>query len=1185
MRLTGSVFVLSVMSNSSTSEKVEKDSLYPLRQMVKTRLQLKEELERRSTAMSNQSAFNQATSSLRKFDGKNFSVWRCQLEAYLTVRDCINPLYNSRPLSTPNDKDKEVTLKLQESWDNQNKMARAIIFLALCDEQAILVCHLETAKLIWERLLEANEQRSQSSRVVLMRQFCDSTMREGERIMDYVSRVQRVFIQLRESGTAVTEETLVGRIVGGLTSSYHVFITNWGNNPNLKQTMAELIPRLTAEEILMKKFKKADTVAMVAERSTGQRSNRGNSKKTSENKSRKPTEDAKKRFKCYKCGQKGHFRSECKSGNKSSNTKPDQPEEAVVAEGIVAEANAAVHEGEWILDTGATEHMTYDASNFVSFERFDSPGPVKFGGTMREECLGRGDIPLIAKVDGGYKHLLLRGVLYVPNMRRKLISIGKTISLGHTGEIQKSRIIIKNDSDEIILVGLKQDNLYRALVRESTDRDKAEVAVAEEEATRDSDLTLWHERLAHVNRATIVRMKKHSSVTGLESSNFNVDPKASDRKVINCESCCQAKHARQPIPLSTRARAEEVGQALHVDICGPIGTATLSGAKYITVFKDESSNFRFAYFIKSKEEAHGCLRKCIAQVRADTGKSVLSLVSDLGSEFTSNRSQVFLNEQGIIHKTSAPFTPQQNGFVERENRTIMEAVRSMLYHRKLPEQLWGEAANTAVYTLNRVLNSRNGNKTPFELYHKNKPRVSHMRVFGSVAFMKAQEKKRSGYQKKLEPRSNKMIFVGYDRDYTYRLYDPESRKIFITREVIFDEGKMPELNGSADYSCIEEVTVPDDCNDEAIESDDESIVDESNYAQSMVTIDGEPGSYKAAIHCPDRDKWVKAMREEYDSLIKNNTWVVEDLPAGKRPITNKWVFKIKRDTSGAVVRYKARLVARGYSQRKGIDYEDTFSPVARMDSVRIILSIIAEKDLEMVHFDVKTAFLHGELSEEIWMREPEGFEIGGNKACRLKKSLYGLKQASRSWNHCLVKTLKEFDLQPLLSDSCVFTKKSKNDLLVVAVYVDDGLASSNNEKLLEELVTFLKRKFEITVDQVKCFVGLEISRNRLMRKLSISQSAYIKRVIERFELGSSNPCEVPMRPSERFVKSGIADGGDSKAVNVPYEAIIGSLIYVMHGTRPDIAYAVAILSRFNQCPKLAHWNAAKAVVKYRVAQN
>ena len=169
------------------------------------------------------------------------------------------------------------------------------------------------------------------------------------------------------------------------------------------------------------------------------------------------------------------------------------------------------------------------------------------------------------------------------------------------------------------------------------------------------------------------------------------------------------------------------------------------------------------YAVRTKDLVYDSIRKCVAQIESDTKKEVKRLVSDYGSEIVSNKPKEFLMSKSILaQRLSASFTPQQNGLIERDNRTVIEAARAMLYHRILPEELWSEAVHTAVYLLNRTVNKLTGDKTPFELYYGRKPRVNHIKVFGCLAFMKAQEKKRSGYQKKLEPRADKGVLVGYN---------------------------------------------------------------------------------------------------------------------------------------------------------------------------------------------------------------------------------------------------------------------------------------------------------------------------------------------------------------------------------------------------------------------------------------
>lgn len=325
-------------------------------------------------------------------------------------------------------------------------------------------------------------------------------------------------------------------------------------------------------------------------------------------------------------------------------------------------------------------------------------------------------------------------------------------------------------------------------------------------------------------------------------------------------------------------------------------------------------------------------------------------------------------------------------------------------------------------------------------------------------------------------------------------------------------------------------------------------------------------------------EWKIAIDDELRSLEKNGTWDLVDLPPNKRPIHSKWVSKIKRKSNGAIDRFKARLVAKGYSQRKGIDYDETFSLVVRLDSIRLIFSLVARFDLDMIHFDVSTAFLYGTLSGEVYMDPPEGVDADG-KVCKLLKSIYDLKQASRVWNSCFVSFLKKFALEPLATDSCVLVKQGKQ-ILIVAIYVDDGLVCCNDKDLLRETIEHLKQQFEISAIEAECYVGLQIKRDRARKLLMIHQTSYVEQIVARFDMEEATTASTPMDHAIKFVEKGVADGGTSKTVNVPYREVIGALMYVSVGTRPDVACAVSVLSNFCQSARQPHWIAAKTVLRY-----
>lgn len=329
---------------------------------------------------------------------------------------------------------------------------------------------------------------------------------------------------------------------------------------------------------------------------------------------------------------------------------------------------------------------------------------------------------------------------------------------------------------------------------------------------------------------------------------------------------------------------------------------------------------------------------------------------------------------------------------------------------------------------------------------------------------------------------------------------------------------------------------------------------------------------------PDAHLWKLAIQDEYESLIKNRTWSISDLPKGRTPIKSRWVFKIKPGVNGSTPRYKARLVAKGFSQRMGIDYSETFSPVVKYDTLRVILSFVAALDLEVSQLDVKTAFLHGELDEEIYLQQPQGYIEPGkeNLVCRLHKSLYGLKQASRVWNRHFDTFLKKFGLNPSDADPCLYLRHYQGEFALVIIWVDDGLVCSNNGDLVSAIIEYLSKCFEMCCTPANHFVGLSITRDRQRKTLYLTQPEYIKKILQRFHMLDCNPKSLPADPNSRLRHD--AEGNYNQ--EIPYREAVGSLMYLMLASRPDIAFAVGQVSQFCENPKPEHWNAVRRIFAY-----
>ena len=308
---------------------------------------------------------------------------------------------------------------------------------------------------------------------------------------------------------------------------------------------------------------------------------------------------------------------------------------------------------------------------------------------------------------------------------------------------------------------------------------------------------------------------------------------------------------------------------------------------------------------------------------------------------------------------------------------------------------------------------------------------------------------------------------------------------------------------------------------------------------------------------PDKDKWLTAMEQEMESMYSNSVWELVDLPESVRPIGCKWIYKKKRGVDGKVETFKARLVAKGYTQKEGVDYEETFSPVAMLKSIRILLSIVAALDYEIWQMDVKTAFLNGYLDESIYMMQPEGFIVEGQeqKVCKLLRSIYGLKQASRSWNLRFDETIKTFDFEQNVDEPCVYKYIKETKVVFFVLYVDDILLIGNDIGLLSDIKKWLVEKFQMKdLGQASYVLGIQIIRDRKNILLALSQASYIDKVLARFSMQNSKKGQLSTRHGIILSKEQCptTPQEEEDMRRVPYASAVGSLMYAMLCTRPDL---------------------------------
>jgi hypothetical protein len=346
------------------------------------------------------------------------------------------------------------------------------------------------------------------------------------------------------------------------------------------------------------------------------------------------------------------------------------------------------------------------------------------------------------------------------------------------------------------------------------------------------------------------------------------------------------------------------------------------------------------------------------------------------------------------------------------------------------------------------------------------------------------------------------------------------------------------------------------------------------------TSESDSPSLKAALSSPNRDLWEIAIAEELESLRVAGTWDIVDTPRGVKIFPSKFVLKVKRNSDGSFERRKARLVLLGNLQRPDIDFYDTYAPVADFVVVRIVIATACAKQWFIHHLDVKSAFLNGYLDEDVYMSLPREYSLANGTACKLKRSIYGLRQAPRAWNQRLTDDLKHSGFKPLINAESVFSSIIDGSVVYLIIYVDDILVVAASELALSKVKTLLSKLYEIKdLGNAEYFLGVKIEREH--KHVKLTQESYTRGVLERYGMLESKPTPTPMiQSSDLMLKSPCSESDSKHMVGVPYREAIGSLLFLAVRTRPDIAVAVSILSKHVQCPRPCHWEGVKRILRY-----
>ncbi|KAJ9566365.1 hypothetical protein OSB04_002331 [Centaurea solstitialis] len=819
----------------------------------------------------------------------------------------------------------------------------------------------------------------------------------------------------------------------------------------------------------------------------------------------------------------------------------------------------------WYLDSGCSKHMT-GRKEILSNYKEEYGGSVKFGNNELAPVVGQGDIVC--------KDITIQNVAHVVGLNHNLFSIGKFCDKDLEVYFKKRRCVVRTEEGKELLVGSRRTNLYTIRLQHKLQCSSS--CLITRSSLRQS--VLWHKRLSHLNFRYIDKIVKHQ----LEEM---------------CPGCEKGKMKRASHPPKPEQGSKSPLSLLHMDLCGPMKFQSLAGRKYILVIVDDFSRYTWTKFLKTKDETSSLIINFVKAVQVQLKLPVQTVRTDNGTEFKNTVLKSFYNSFGITQTFSAARTPEQNGVVERRNRTLVEAARSMLAESQLPQYLWAEVVNTACYTQNRSIIHRRFGQTPYHILFGRIPSVGHFKVFGCKCFVLNETENRG----KFGPKSDELVFVGYsESSIAYRVLNRQTRIVTESINVHFDP--ITELSSDISSSSVTNVVVNadstsqgpsgssassnafyldflfqsvyDDFSNTSSSSTEltsstqndpdlsEAVETQSSDTSSLAIPDSPPTSIQATSDTPlshtvkwtrthpieliigdptstiktraatanecnfsifltdteptrvsdalqDSD-WVTAMQEELNQFSALKVWRLVKRPLDKSIIDTKWLFKNKRDEHGTIFRNKARLVAKGYRQQEGIDYDQTFAPVARLEAIRMFLAYAAYKDFTVFQMDVKTAFLYGHLKEEVYVSQPEGFVDPDHPdyVYVLDKALYGLKQAPRAW--------------------------------------------------YEELSTYLLSKG--------------------FKKGSVDSTLFIMKEgdhIVKYDMSSCNSIGTPMATGNK-----IGPDHEEKDVDLrTYRGMVGSLMYLT-ASRPDIMFATCVCARYQAKPKESHLAAVKRIFRY-----
>ncbi|GKB81713.1 retrovirus-related pol polyprotein from transposon TNT 1-94 [Tanacetum coccineum] len=831
----------------------------------------------------------------------------------------------------------------------KNNEAKIVIYNALPRKEYERIFMCNTAKDIWKTLLtthQGNNQVKDNKIDLLIQQYEQFVISEDESIYSAFARFNTIITSLKALDEGYSIKNYVRKFLRALHPKWRAKVTTIEESKDLTSlSLDELIGNLKAKtessdeecstsgsedeeyDMVVRDFKK-----FFKRRGRFVRQQR-NYKKTFQRS--RDDKNRKGERKCFRCGDPNHLIGECPKPPRDMNQRAfiggswsdsgEEDDEKIKYEAcIVSQApneiclRVNLEPDEWIKDNGCSKNMTGNRKLFSTYKAYNG-GNVIFSSNLRGNIIGKGTI---------YNDSLnIDNVENADKLGFNLLSVGQICDNKCRVTFSKHDSEITKDS-KVIGRGIRKKGLY---VMKLENKPKDKICLA----TIDENSTLWHRRLGHANMRLIQSLSSKELVRNLPKLKFDQH---------FCNACKIRKQAHASHKAKNMVSTTRCLELLHMDLLGPSIIRSYRGNRYTLVIVDDYSRYTWTRFRKDKTEAFDQFKIFSKKIQNQLGCTIVSIRTDHGREFD-NEVQFgeFCNANRITHNFSAPRTPQSNGVVERKNRTLQEMSRAIL------------------------------GKTPYELLRGRKPTLDYFRVFGSKGFILNTK----DYLTKFDPKSYEGVFLGYSHNSkAYIILNKHTRKIKELVNVTFDETPPPsktsplvddDLDEEKEIKVTEKKNLEKDIEDETLEIDKivnikesmnhplENVIgnlnqrtlrsqaqNQSNFFCFISTI--EPKNVNEALA---DESWIFAMQEKLNQFIDNDVWELVPQPRNMKIIGTKWVFRNKLDENGVVSRNKARLVAQGYNQQEGIGYDETYAPVARLESIRILLAYACALDFKL----------------------------------------------------------------------------------------------------------------------------------------------------------------------------------------------------------------------------------------------